>query len=50
MLKVICRYLLALSLLLADGTAFAGEQPFNQAQFDRLNANGKPSIVYFHAT
>jgi thiol-disulfide isomerase/thioredoxin len=50
MLKVICRYLLASSLLLAVGTAFAGEQAFNQAQFDWLNANGKPNIVYFHAT
>ncbi|NPT56375.1 thioredoxin family protein [Paraburkholderia elongata] len=50
MLKVICRYLLASSLFLAVGTAFAGEQAFNQAQFDRLNADGKPNIVYFHAT
>jgi thiol-disulfide isomerase/thioredoxin len=50
MLKVIRRYLLASSLLLLASAAFAGEQPFNQAQFDRLNADGKPSIVYFHAT
>lgn len=50
MLKVICKYLLASNLLLAAGTAFAGEQAFNQAQFDRLNADGKPNIVYFHAT
>src|SRR5258708_27362873 len=50
MLKVVCKYLLASSLLLAAGTAFAGEQPFNQSQFDRLNADGKPNIVYFHAT
>jgi thioredoxin 1 len=50
MLKAICRYLLALSLLLAAGTVFAGEQAFNKAQFDRLNADGKPNIVYFHAT
>ncbi|MFM0758530.1 thioredoxin domain-containing protein [Paraburkholderia strydomiana] len=49
MLKVV-EYLLALSLLLAVGTAFAGEQMFNQAQFDSLNANGKPNVVYFHAT
>ncbi|MHB9838022.1 thioredoxin family protein [Paraburkholderia terrae] len=50
MLKVVRQYLLASSLLLAVGSAFAGEQVFNQAQFDRLNADGKPSIVYFHAT
>ncbi|SIT43922.1 Thioredoxin [Paraburkholderia piptadeniae] len=50
MLKTIRRYLLASSLLLAVVSAFAGEQTFNQAQFDRLNADGKPGIVYFHAT
>ncbi|MCG5078515.1 thioredoxin family protein [Paraburkholderia tagetis] len=50
MLKAIRRYLLASSLLLVVSATFAGEQPFNQAQFDRLNANGKPSIIYFHAT
>ena len=50
MLKMIRRYLLASSLLLAVVSAFAGEQAFNQAQFDRLNADGKPGIVYFHAT
>lgn len=50
MLKVVRRYLLASSLLLAVASTFAGEQAFNQAQFDRLNADGKPSIVYFHAT
>ncbi|CDY74622.1 Thioredoxin domain [Caballeronia glathei] len=50
MLNVVCKYLLASSLLLTIGSAFAGEQAFNQAQFDSLNANGKPNIVYFHAT
>ncbi|KFX64429.1 thioredoxin family protein [Paraburkholderia fungorum] len=50
MLKVIRRYLLVSSLLLVVSAAFAGEQPFNQAQFDRLNADRKPNIVYFHAT
>ncbi|EUC20830.1 thioredoxin family protein [Paraburkholderia hospita] len=50
MLKVVCKYLLASSLLLAVGTVFAGELAFNQTQFDRLNADGKPNIVYFHAT
>src|SRR3954453_4089725 len=50
MLKVIRKYLLASSLLLVASATFAGEQAFNQAQFDRLNADGKPSIVYFHAT
>ena len=50
MLKMIRRYLLASSLLIAAVSAFAGEQAFNQAQFDRLNADGKPGIVYFHAT
>jgi thioredoxin 1 len=50
MLNAIRRYLLASSLLLVVSAAFAGEQPFNQAQFDRLNADGKPAVVYFHAT
>jgi thioredoxin 1 len=50
MLKVVCKYLLASSLLLAVGTVFAGELAFNQTQFDGLNADGKPNIVYFHAT
>ncbi len=50
MLNVVRKYLLASSLLLAVGTAFAGEQAFNQAQFDKLNSDGKPNIVYFHAT
>jgi thiol-disulfide isomerase/thioredoxin len=50
MLKVVCKYLLASSLLLAVGIVFAGELAFNQTQFDRLNADGKPNIVYFHAT
>ncbi|MEZ0606084.1 thioredoxin family protein [Paraburkholderia sp. IW21] len=49
MLKVVRKYLLASSLLLSVGTAFAGEQAFNQVQFDRLNANGKSNVVYFHA-
>jgi thiol-disulfide isomerase/thioredoxin len=50
MLNIIRTLLLASSLLSAVGTAFAGQQAFNQGQFDRLNAEGKPNIVYFHAT
>jgi len=50
MLNVFRRYLLATSLLLVVSIAFAGEQPFSQARFDRLNADGKPVVVYFHAT
>ena len=30
--------------------AHAGERPFSRAEFDRLNAQGLPTIVYFHAT
>lgn len=38
------------AMLAFTGIAAAGEQPFNQAKFDQLNAAGKPVIVYFHAT
>lgn len=40
----------ALTLLLTASSAFAGEQPFSQAAFDKLKADGAPAIVYFHAT
>ncbi|MDH6149455.1 MULTISPECIES: thioredoxin family protein [Paraburkholderia] len=50
MWKAIARIFLVVMLGFAAGGAVGGEQPFNQAQFDQLNAAGKPLIVYFHAT
>lgn len=50
MLKMIRLFLAMAAFLPFAGAAFAAEQPFNKAQFDQLNAAGKPSIVYFHAT
>jgi thioredoxin 1 len=50
MLKMIRLLIALVAFAPFAGVAFAGEQPFNQAQFDQLNAAGKPSIVYFHAT
>jgi thiol-disulfide isomerase/thioredoxin len=50
MWKAIARIFLVVALAFAAGGAVGGEQPFNKAQFDQLNAAGKPVIVYFHAT
>lgn len=50
MLKRIGRYFVLAGLLLASGIAAAGERPFDQAAFDQLKAEGKPVVVYFHAT
>ena len=50
MMKRIGNYLAGLCLLLACGLASAGERPFDQAAFDQLQAQGKPVVVYFHAT
>ncbi|CAB3783847.1 hypothetical protein LMG28614_01740 [Paraburkholderia ultramafica] len=50
MWKAIARIFLVAMLAFAAGGAVGGEQAFNQAQFDQLNAAGKPVIVYFHAT
>ncbi|MGV2289726.1 thioredoxin family protein [Trinickia sp. YCB016] len=55
MLKRIGRYFVLVGLLLASGIAGAGqpgagERPFDQAAFDHLKAEGKPVVVYFHAT
>lgn len=47
-MKLTAKFLGGLMLLLA-GHAMADEVPFNQAQFDRANAAGKPVVVYFHA-
>ncbi|MDN7181573.1 thioredoxin family protein [Caballeronia sp. SEWSISQ10-4 2] len=39
------------SLVLAlANIAYAGEAPYNKAQFDEQVAAGKPTIVYLHAT
>ncbi|HEY2623329.1 MAG TPA: thioredoxin family protein [Dyella sp.] len=38
----------ALCLMLAS-SAFAGEVPFNQVQYDKAVAAGKPVVVYLHA-
>ncbi|QCP52400.1 thioredoxin family protein [Trinickia violacea] len=50
MLKCIGRYFALACLLFASGLAAAGERPFDQAAFDQLKAEGKPVVVYFHAT
>ncbi|MBC8745365.1 MULTISPECIES: thioredoxin family protein [Paraburkholderia] len=50
MWKTIARIFLVATLAFAAVGALGGEQPFNQAQFDQLNAAGKPVVVYFHAT
>lgn len=50
MWKTIARIFLVATLAFAAVGAVGGEQTFNQAQFDQLNAAGKPVIVYFHAT
>jgi thiol-disulfide isomerase/thioredoxin len=50
MWKTIARIFLVATFAFAATGAIGGEQPFNQAQFDQLNAAGKPVIVYFHAT
>ena len=36
-------------MLLLVGTAFADEVPFNQMQYDKAVAAGKPVVVYLHA-
>jgi thioredoxin 1 len=39
------------SLVLAlANIAYAGEAPYNKAQFDEQVAAGKPTVVYLHAT
>lgn len=43
------KLLFGLLLLMLAGVALADEVPFNQAQFDRDKAAGKPVVVYFHA-
>lgn len=50
MLKIIRMCFAVAAFVSFAGAAFAAEQPFDQARFDQLNAAGKPSIVYFHAT
>lgn len=50
MWKTIARIFLVATLAFAAVGAVGGEQAFSQAQFDQLNAAGKPVIVYFHAT
>ena len=50
MLKRIGRYFAGVCLLFAFGLAAASERPFDQAAFEHLKAEGKPVVVYFHAT
>lgn len=39
----------SLLFLLLAGSTVAGEVPFNQAQFDKTVAAGRPAVVYLHA-
>lgn len=36
-------------LLVLAGSALADEVPFNQAQYEKTIASGKPAVVYLHA-
>ena len=36
-------------LLMLAGSALADEVPFNQAQYEKTLASGKPAVVYLHA-
>lgn len=47
MLKLVRSFLLLLAF--AAGTAFAGTQSFEQATFDALQKEGKPTLVMIHA-
>ncbi|TAM85120.1 thioredoxin [bacterium] len=49
MLKMLFKGLMMLAFLGSAATAFAGERPFDQALFDKALAQGKPTVVYFHA-
>ncbi len=48
-MKTMGKLLGGLLLSMLAGVALADEVPFNQAQFDRDKAAGKPVVVYFHA-
>jgi thioredoxin 1 len=48
-MKTMGKLLGGLLLSMLAGVALADEVPFNQAQFDRDKAAGKPLVVYFHA-
>ncbi|TKC87758.1 thioredoxin family protein [Trinickia terrae] len=50
MINRIGKFFAGACLLLAFGIASAGERPFDQRAFDRLKSEGKPVVVYFHAT
>ncbi len=49
MLKMLIKGLTILTFLGSAVAAFAGERPFDQALFDKAVAQGRPTIVYFHA-
>lgn len=48
-MKPLAKTLVGSLLLLLASATLADEVPFNQAQFDRDKAAGKPVVVYFHA-
>ncbi|WP_161539868.1 thioredoxin family protein [Glaciimonas sp. PCH181] len=41
--------LIGAAMLVTSFTASAAQVAYSQAQFDKLQAEGKPAIVYFHA-
>jgi thiol-disulfide isomerase/thioredoxin len=49
MLQMLLKGLVTLTFLGSAVATFAGERPFDQALFDKAIAEGKPTIVYFHA-
>lgn len=42
-------FLCSLVLLTLSATVLAGELPFNRAQFEQVQAAGKPVVLFFHA-
>lgn len=49
MRKSLSSALVGCALLLASYAASAAQIAFSQSAFDKLQAEGKPAIVYFHA-
>ncbi|MEB0010468.1 thioredoxin family protein [Glaciimonas sp. Cout2] len=49
MRKFLSTALLGSAMLITSFAANAGEMAFSQTAFEKLQAEGKPAIVYFHA-
>jgi thioredoxin 1 len=47
---IIGRAVLGSLFLTLASIAYAGEAPYNKTQFDQQVADGKPTVVYLHAT